>query len=173
MMAYYRKKRDFNLYSRFIIYGVLAVVISFVQVLTFDFLAIENVTPDLLIILVVWIALYEGSIPALFSGFFIGIIFDIVSFDVIGTNALAKTVAAFIACAFYVREKENVNIGTFRFPLIVLSAAFVHNLIYYFFYIKASELNFWNFFITYGIAASFYTVIFSFFVMFFKLKKRY
>ncbi len=172
-MAYYRRKKDLNLYSRFIIYGILAVVFSVLQVLTFQLISIEGITPDLLIVLVAWISLYEGKLHGLFAGFVIGLIFDFISFDVIGTNALSKTVAGFVAGWFYLRDKEDIITGSYKFPLITLLAAFMHNIIYYFFYIQVSELDFWNFFIKYGIASSFYTTIFSLFVMFFKLKKRY
>lgn len=172
-MAYYRRKKEYNLNSRFIIYGILAVVISVIQVLTFQLISIEGITPDLLIILVVWISLYEGKLHGLFAGFIIGLIFDFISFDVIGTNALSKTVAAFVAGWFYVRDKEDIITGSYKFPLITLLAAFLHNIIYYFFYIQPSELEFRSFFLQYGIASTFYTAVFSLFVMFFKLKKRY
>lgn len=172
-MAYYTSKRKISIYTRFIIYGVIAVVLSFVQMLSFDLIAIDGITPDLLIVLVAWIAIYEGRLHGLFAGFAIGLIFDLISLDVIGTNALAKTIVAFSAGWFYEAGKEDVLPGSYKFPLLVLLSAFLHNLVYYFFYIKASDLNFLNFFLRYGLAASFYTSVFSLFVMFFKLRKRY
>lgn len=172
-MAYYSFKRRTNIYSRFAIYGVIAIVIAYLQMLLLDLIAIENVTPDLLIILIIWITIYEGKLHGIFSGFFIGLIFDILSFDLIGTNALAKTFVGFVASSFYHKEREQLIPGTYKFPLIVLLSSFIHNLIYYFFYINVSELVFWEFFLKYGIASSFYTSVFSLFVMFFNLRKRY
>ena len=170
-LSFKRKKFSFN--YRITIYVILALLISIIQVLTFDLIEIEGITTNLLIVLTVWMSLYEGRLYSLFGGFLSGLIFDIISFDVIGTNALSLTLAAFVS-GFFFREGKYIQIiGSFKFPFIVLLSAFFHNLVYYFFYIDVSDLNFWSFFLKYGLASSFYTTAFSLFVMLFMMRKKY
>lgn len=150
-----------NIKVRYIIYGIVALLLMLIELLFIDIIEIENVTPDLLLILCVWISLAEGQFTGIFAGFAIGLLFDIISGDVIGTNALAKLVAAYIAGFFHKERNLKANLNTFRFVLVVLLSAFLHNLIYFFFYLKPAETSFLQFFLQYGVAATFYTVLFS------------
>ena len=146
---------------RYIIYSIVALILSLVQIQFIDLIAIEGIKPDLLLILCVWIALAEGQFLGLFWAFGIGLLFDMVSADVPGTNALAKVVAAFVAGYFFKPTNLKNNLSTFRFVLISLLSAFVHNIIYFLIYIKPGELDFVTFFLRYGIAATFYTDVIS------------
>jgi rod shape-determining protein MreD len=158
--------------TKLILYPLIAVILCLTQISLINFIEIGGLTPNLLIILTVWITISEGQFIGLFAGFGIGLLFDIFSLDVIGTNALAQTVAAFISGWFYKVGKENLILGNFRFILIVFLGAFVHNIIYFFLYLKVSELNFINFFLKYGIATSFYTTVFSVIVVLLKIPRR-
>ena len=159
---------------RYIGYAILAIVLSIVHLVMINFIQVGGLTPDFLLILCIWIAIREGQFTGLFAAFLIGLFFDFISSDVIGTNALSKTVAAFIAGFFYKEGKASQIIHSFPFLIIVLACSFVHNIVYFFFYIKSSQLNFFNFFIKYGIALSFYTTVFATFVVLFKIpRKRY
>lgn len=151
----------FKFYKKYINYILVFLGILFVHSTILDLIAIQEITPDLFIILVVWIALKEETVFSLLAAFTVGLFFDLVSADIIGTNALSKTVAAFVASFFY-KETEKYKITkNYRFILIVALAAFVHNLIYYFFYIKTSEQNFMIFYLRYGVASAVYTTFFA------------
>ena len=153
---------------------MLAVVIIIIQLTILDFISIFDVTPDLLIILCVWISINEGQFIGTFTGFGIGIFYDLVSFDVIGTNALVKTVIGFISGYFYKVEINKRPTGNYKFLLILLIMSFTHNFIYYFFYLKISEASFFLFFFKYGILSSIYTTVFGLFPMITRLTtKRY
>lgn len=157
---------------RYIVYAISALLLNILQIALPDFVDIGGITPDLLIILCVWIALAEGQFIGLFAGFAIGLLFDVVSADVIGTNALAKLVAAFVAGWFYKKGQDDKIIGSYRFILIVLLSTFIHNLIYFFFYIKASELVFIEFFLKYGFASTLYTSVVSVIAMLIRIPKK-
>lgn len=146
---------------RYVIYGIIALILTLIELLFLNIIAIENITPDLLLILCIWITLAEGQFIGLFAAFAIGLMFDIVSGDVVGTNALAKLVAAYVAGFFHKERNTKANLNTFRFVLVVLITTFIHNLIYFFFYLKPAETTFSKFFLQYGVAATFYTVLFS------------
>jgi rod shape-determining protein MreD len=157
---------------RYFNYAIIAMLLSVAHLLILDLIRVGNFTPDLLLILVVWIAIREGRFTAVVAGFFIGLLFDIVSADVIGTNALAKTVGGFIAGFFYREGKEDLILGSFRFLIITFIASVFHNLVYFFFFIKLSELSFITFFLKYGIAISLYTTVFAIFAMLIKNPRR-
>lgn len=148
-----------NANIRYITYAIIALLLSVVHVLLIRFIAVAAVTPDLLLILCVWIAVYEGQMTGLLAAFGAGVIFDFVSADVPGTNALAKILAVFIAGYFYKENRQKKILGSYQFLVIIVTCAFIHNLVYFFFYLQPMEMSFWKFFIRYGVATTLYTTV--------------
>lgn len=144
---------------RFPVYAIVALLLVVFSVLWLKLIAIGGVTPDLLLILCVWVAISEGQYAGMLFAFAVGMIFDITSADVLGSNGLAKTVAAFVAGYFYIEAKSDRTLGSARFLAIVTISAIIHNLLYYFLYIRPSEISFWGFFLKYGLAATLYTTV--------------
>ncbi|MBN9399798.1 MAG: rod shape-determining protein MreD ['Candidatus Kapabacteria' thiocyanatum] len=157
---------------RFVAYAVVAMVLSVIHVVFLRFVAVSSVTPDLLLILTVWIALVEGQFVGMFAGFASGILFDIVSADVLGSNALAKTVAAFVAGYFWREGFAMQTIGSYRFLLIVALCGGLHNVLYFFFYVKPMQISFPMFFLTYGVATTLYTTVAAVFPMLYVNRKK-
>ncbi len=157
---------------RYITYGIVLLLMSFAHLTLMDFISVGGITPDLIIILCVWIALKEGQFKGIIAAFAAGIFFDIVSLDVIGTNALSKVLVGFIAGFFYKEGTADHVIGSYRFLVIVLVTAMVHNLVYFFFYLKPSEISFFMFFIKYGVAQSLYTTVFAIFGLLVKIPRK-
>ncbi len=150
---------------RYIAYAVMAMLLSVVHVVMLKYVAVQSVTPDLLLILVIWAALAEGQFIGTLVGFGAGLLYDVASGDVLGSNALAKTVAGFVAGYFFKENMALVTIGSARFLLIVTLCAFVHNLLYFFFYVQPMEVSFWSFFLIYGVATTLYTSVAAVFPM--------
>lgn len=158
--------------SRLLWYAIAGLVLLLVQ-LNLGFIAVENVVPDLLLILTVVIALLEGRFEAIIAGFVLGLLFDWISSDIVGTNALSKMLVGFIAGSFH-REDDTAqaSIGSFRFLGIVALVSLVHNLIYYFFYVQPADLSFTRFFFRSGIAGALYTTVVSALVMLVAARKK-
>lgn len=150
---------------RFVWYGVVALLLSVIHVVFLRFLQVSSVTPDLLLIFTVWIALVEGQFTGMIAGFLCGLLFDVVSTDVIGTNALAKTLAGFVAGYFYREGFVTELLGSARFLFIVALCGFVHNLAYNFFFLRPMQVSFLTFFLQYGIASTLYTTVAAVFPM--------
>jgi rod shape-determining protein MreD len=150
---------------RFVAYGVIAMLLSVLHVVFLRFIAVSSVTPDLLLILTVWIALVEGQFVGMFAGFASGLLFDIVSADVLGSNALAKTAAAFVAGYFWKEGFAMQTIGSYRFLLVTTLCGAVHNVLYFFFYVKPMQISFPMFFLKYGVATTLYTTVAAVFPM--------
>lgn len=150
---------------RYIAYAIIAMLLSLAHLVYNSFISVGGITPDLLLIMCVWISLREGQFVGLFAGFGFGLLFDLITYDVVGTNALAKTVVAFVAGMFYKENLADTIIRSYKFLLIVLLCSFIHNIIYFFFYLKSSEASFLSFFVKYGVASSFYTTVFAVIVL--------
>lgn len=156
-----------------LVYYAAAALILVLAQLNLGYIAVESVTPDLLVILTVFIALREGQLAGIVAGFLTGIFFDVVSSDITGTNALAKMMAGFAAGFFYDESAELAeSVGSFRFLGVVALSAFVHNLIYYFFYVLPTDLSFVGFFVETGIAATLYTTVIAVVVMLAAARKK-
>lgn len=153
--------------KRLILYAFLTILLSFFQMIGLGIVAIDGITPDLLLILTVWIALREGRFVGMLSGFFIGYFFDLISLDTPGTNALAKVIVAFIAGMLFKEGKENLILGSFRFLIYVFACAVINNMIYFTLRIKLVDFTFQAFILKYALAFSFYTTVFAIFPMLF------
>ena len=125
----------------------------------------------LLLILCVWFTLSKGQLSGLIFAFLVGVFYDVISIDIIGTNALAKLTVALIAGWFYGENKVNRNLGTYRLIIIVLITSFFHNILYYFIHIEFSQISFFKIFFEYGIAISIYTSIIALIPMLMKFKR--
>ena len=120
-------------------------------------LTLEGITPDLLTIWVVYLALKEGQMAAMPWGFATGLAFDLLTGNFIGLSALTKTVAAVTAGYFYNENKTPLILGSYRFLVIVLIVSLVHNTIYFLIFTQGSEIGFMGAIFRVGLATSFYT----------------
>lgn len=144
-----------NKYFRYFLYLIL---ITLFHTVFIEFIKIMEVTPDLFVILVIWITLKDGRFTGLIAGFVIGLFFDIISADVPGTNALAKIVAALVASYFY-KERNTAQITeNYKFLWVIFLSVLAHNIIYFLFYIKVDDVLFY---MKYGFATTIYTTFFG------------
>lgn len=155
------RNKGFKNPVKYLVYLLIAFALGFAQTTVFSLIEIGGITPDLLIVLIAYIAIREGQFRGIIAGFAIGLMFDFISLDAMGTNALSKLLVAYATGFFHKEDKSELVLNNFRFVLVTFGAAFIHNLVYYFFYIKAATFSFWPFFLKYGLAASFYTSVFS------------
>jgi rod shape-determining protein MreD len=153
-------------------YAAVALLLLLVQ-LHLGYIAVESVTPDLLVIFAVFIALREGQFVGQIAGFVVGLLFDIISSDIMGTNALSKMLAAFVAGYFFDEQLTlHEAVGSFRFLGIIILSSVIHNIVYYFFYVQPTDLSFWSFFGRNGIASALYTTVVAAFVMLVAARKK-
>ncbi|MER3330192.1 MAG: rod shape-determining protein MreD, partial [Candidatus Kapaibacterium sp.] len=115
-----RAKQNTNYaFQRYMVYALLAILLSLIQFSLLNFVVVQGITPDLLLVLCVWIAIREGRFAGIIAGFLIGITLDILSFDLVGINAFTKTIAGFIAGSFYQEGKEQLILHGLKFLFIV------------------------------------------------------
>ena len=137
----------------------LAVAVLLVHTTIVPFIAIGDVVPDLPLLLVISIAIRRGQIPGTLAGFFIGLTLDLLSGGdgVMGLSALTKTVAGFLAGYFYNENKTFQTLGGSQFPVIVLLAGAMHNVLYFVIFLQGSGFSWLWILLRYGLPALLYT----------------
>jgi rod shape-determining protein MreD len=149
-------------------YILLSVLFVLLQTTLARYLAIESIAPDLLLIWVVYLALREGQIAATTAGFFLGLVFDLVSGKdgMLGLAALSKTVAGFVAGYFYNENKITQILAGYQFILVVAVASIVHNVLYFRVFLQGTEVGWLDAVMLYGFPTTIYTAALALLPMF-------
>ena len=138
-------------------YVLKAFVLLIVQANLVDMISLRGITPDLLLIFIVTLAVREGQVYVLPWGFFLGLVLDLSTGTVIGLSAFSKTVAAFTAGYFYSENKIVMTLATYRFLLLVFFTAFVHNAVYFVIFTMGGDIGFFGAVFGVGLASALFT----------------
>ena len=90
--------------KKYAVYMGIGIILCLLQISTVGLIAVGPLVPDLVLILVIYIAVNEGQFAGLISAFVLGLMFDFFTLDMIGVNILAKSTAALLA-GFFHREE--------------------------------------------------------------------
>lgn len=121
-------------------FGGIWIVILFLQAMfpAFQFNSI-SIQPDLLLVLLTYVALSFGGTVALIFGFVNGLIQDLTTqASLVGVLALSKSVAAYLL--YFLNNYSQVWTRKMKF-LWIYGAYFTHFLIYGYFYLRGKELG--------------------------------
>ncbi len=137
----------------------LTILFVLLQTTIAQYLAVAGLAPDIALIWIVYLSLRRGQITGTVAGFFTGLVLDLLSGSdgMLGLAALSKTAAGFMAGYFFNENKTIQTLGSYRFILIILSVALVHNLIYFVIFLQGSGAHWWQAILLYGIPAALYT----------------
>jgi len=142
------------------------VIFLLIQTQAMRLLTLEGITPDILIIWIIYIALKEGQMAATLWGFLIGLMFDFVTGYFIGLSALTKTVAGFAAGYFFNENKTPLTLGSYRYIVIVLLVSLIHNTVYFAAFTQGSDIGLLRAIFQVGLATTFYTAVLTLLPMF-------
>jgi rod shape-determining protein MreD len=157
---------------KYLIYAGVGLLIIIVQVLISRFLSIAGVSPDFLLIFLVYITIREGQFAGETSAFVLGMLLDIFAQGIIGSQALSKTIACFLIGYFYNPDRVEQNIRNWPFLLLTLLAAFINNFLYYFLMTRGTDMSFGEFTFRYGAVGALYTVFIAIFPLLYWSRKR-
>lgn len=119
-----------------------------------------NITPDLVIILVIYLGYSRGHIAGMIAGFITGLTLDILSGSFIGLSALSYSLAGFISGYF---NKQFTGESAKNSPVIgiIFMCTLIANTIFFIIYFQGSSIPFAEIFLKYIITTTFYTSVFG------------
>jgi len=150
---------------------VLFFPILIIQTTVIPFISINGITPDLIIIMLVFYSMRNGQVYGTVLGFFYGFLFDLITGSLLGSTMLSKTIAGFIAGYYSNENKREIYFKTYIFVLIVLLCSVIDLTINSFF--SSLELNTSIVLLLFeqGVLPGIYTAVISAFVILFYPKR--
>lgn len=153
-------------YLKPFLYFIPAVILQLVVV---PLIAIENVVPDIVTIVLVYFVLNLGQFYGTALGFMFGFFFDLFSGGVFGSAMLSKTMAGFLTGYFYNENKVELNTQTYLFAVILVIISSIESIIFTALSSSAPK-SLMVLLLTGGILPGLYTSIVSFPMLIFKRK---
>ncbi len=154
-------------------YAILLIVLAVIQKTLIWLLAVTSydITPDIVLIGLVYISIKKGKITGSVGGFVIGLILDFFSFSFLGLMALSKTSAGFLAGFFNNENKIERYTKSYVFVIIVFVCSLVNNVLYFSLYFQGTMLSFTDVLLRYVIPTAIYTAFISILPLIFIRKK--
>jgi rod shape-determining protein MreD len=154
-------------------YFLIIAVLILVQKTVIWLIAITTyqITPDIVLIGIVYIGIKQGKISGSITGFITGLILDLLSFSFFGLLALSKSVAGFFTGFFNIENKYDRYLNSYTFMLIVLFASLINNILYFWIYFQGTSLTFLDLLFRYILPSSLYTALLSSVVVLFNKRR--
>jgi len=134
-------------------------------------ISIYIITPNLILLLIVYYTLREGQIFGTILGFVLGFFLDLISGGLIGAFMFSFTISAFIAGYFYSENKMDINLASYFFLLIVFISACINSFLYARISNSASNVSLLLLMIEEGLLPGLYTTLFGLPIVVFNSKK--
>lgn len=152
---------------------ILFIPVVVLQATIVPFISIQGVTPDLIIILLIFYTLKFGQLPGTLLGFAFGFFFDLISGGLLGTSMFSKTLAGFIGGYFYNENKVDTYLNSFTFSGIILTCSLVDSVIFSFLSSIDFTANIIQLIFEEGLLPAIYTALISLLIMIFSPRKRF
>lgn len=150
---------------RFVLLSFLLII---AQTTLANLLTIGTAIPDVLVIWLVYLAVVRGQLGATLTGFFTGLLVDLLSGHdgMLGLSSLTKSLAGFLAGYFYNENKIEHNLSSWRFVIATALASALHNAIYFLILLQGTTIEWWRAIAVYGIPSTLYTLALAVIPMF-------
>ncbi|NOY59793.1 MAG: rod shape-determining protein MreD [Calditrichaeota bacterium] len=145
---------------------LIAAVVT--QITIVDVLSVKGISPDLVLIALCFVALRGDRYELTALGFLAGLLLDSIGPGILGANALAKSIAGFLAVTlFSVKSIHHLYELLGVFAIIALVNSFILHFI-----IFVGHQSFWALLISKTLPSLVYTIV-LFFIFFFFLPVTY
>jgi rod shape-determining protein MreD len=158
---------------KYIVPLFIFIPVALIQLTVIPFIAIQEVVPNLILIAVVYFSISNGQIFGTITGASYGLLFDLISGNLVGSHMLSKTVAGFIAGYFSGETRREKYLYTYSFTLVVLLSALANAMIFSFFSVIDFNTNFLMALFNHALLPSIYTSIVSILVVVIPYKRAF
>lgn len=135
-------------------YGFVIAVLILLQVTILPFMAIGEITPDLLLIGIIVLAMREGSMAGMIAAVLAGLCRDAFSTGFLGSSMLALVIAAFLAGSF---AKVAARFRMQTQLISLFGIVYSYFITYYLLYLFDSDLGFVLLLFWYALPAAVYS----------------
>ena len=146
-------------------YAALGILTILVQKFLDNFASIDAVSPQLIVLFVVYIALREGQLFGMGGGFVIGLFHDLLVTHFLGFTSFMGVIAGFVAGFFYKESDIELAAKTFNFAWISAISLSVSELAAVPI-VASGELNFLYVFLKFTLGTTVYTSVFAMIIVF-------
>lgn len=152
-------------------FGILLVLI-FLQKSVVWLISISsyNITPDIIVIMIIYIGVKNGHVEGAVFGFLAGLILDFISGSFVGLSALCYTISGFTAGYFY-RQEDDKFLEKFNFLIVVFPVTLLCNFIYFMIFSQGVTLSFGDIFFKLVLTSTTYTTLISLIFVFLPKRK--
>ena len=150
---------------------LIFIPLAILQLTIVPLISFERVSPDLILILLVYYTLKNGQIYGTLLGFSFGFLFDLISGGLLGSSMFAKTLSGFIAGYFYNENKIEFNTKSSMFVIIVLVCALINSFVSAILASTEVNINVVFLFFEQGLLPGIYTSLFSLPVLMYNPRK--
>ena len=116
--------------TKFIFSTLFFIPVLIVQITLVQFITWNAITPNFILILLVFHSILFGQLYGTILGFVYGLLFDLITGGLLGSAMLSYTLAGFIAGYFSNENKRHIYLKPFNFGLIVLLCSITASIIY-------------------------------------------
>ncbi|MBS1518763.1 MAG: rod shape-determining protein MreD [Bacteroidetes bacterium] len=147
-------------FSEYLKFAIIFAVLIIVQVSFVWLIAISNynITPDLVIVLVIYLGFTRGQIAGMVSGFITGLTLDLLSGSFIGLSALSYCVAGFIAGYFSFQDTAKSSVKRSMIGIMFLCTVIAYSIFFWIYY-QGSSVSFPEIFMKYVLTTTLYTLV--------------
>lgn len=125
-----------------------------------------NITPDIVILFVIYLGYTRGHIPGMISGFLSGLALDFLSGSFLGLTALSYCIAGFTA-GYFNRQLTDSSKKKNSFLVILFICTLTAYAIFYVLYFQGINISYTDIFLKHVITTSLYTMVFGLIFAFF------
>lgn len=147
--------------QQIVIQFLIILVSFFFQIIFVPQIALSGVSPDLLLILVVYATILKGRDFGMVFGAIIGLTFDLATGSLLGSSMFAKVLASFIIGYFYNNNKSELLIKSYRFALLVFLAGVINAFSYALITNFTLTNGLFSLFVYAAVLPAFYTAVLS------------
>lgn len=141
----------------FILHFCILFICVILQITIIPLFAIKDISPNLVLIIVISVAIRQGKFWGVIAGFFAGLIFDSFGTAFVGLSSLTNSISAFVAGFLLGEQLER------RFAVIVgliFASLLIHDFFYYMILSIGMPIGFWTNLFKNVLPQSFYTLLF-------------
>lgn len=151
--------------KRILGYLALAVAAIILQKFLDNYASVEGVSPQLIILVVVYISLREGQLFGMGSGFTIGLMNDLLATHFIGYTSFVGVMAGFVAGFFFKESDVELAARSFSFAWISAITLGITQLAALPI-IASGELNYFYVFLKFTLGTTAYTSVIAMIIVF-------